>query len=110
MRKRGSGFTLKAVILLGIAVLGLSACGGGGSDSAAPPSTPATLTAGAGDNQVVLNWPSVGGAATYNVYYGTTTPVTKSSTKLTGSVSAPKTLRIRSPAIFCSPSDMIFMP
>ncbi len=92
MRKRGSGFILKAVILLGIAVFGLSACGGGGSDSVTLPSSPAALTADAGDNQVVLNWPSVSGAATYNVYYGTATPVTKSSTKITGTVSAPKTV------------------
>jgi fibronectin type 3 domain-containing protein len=93
MRKHGSGFFLKAITLLGIAALGLSACGGGGgSSSSAPPSSPATLTAGAGDNQVALNWPLVSAAATYNVYYGTATPVTKSSTKITGSVSAPKTV------------------
>jgi fibronectin type 3 domain-containing protein len=91
MRTRGSCFFLKAAILLGIAALGLSACGGG-SDSATIPASPAALTASAGDNQVVLNWPSVSGAATYNVYYGTATPVTKSSTKLTGTVSAPKTV------------------
>jgi hypothetical protein len=69
----------------------LSACGGG-SDSVTPPSSPANLTAGAGDNQVVLNWPSVSGAATYNVYHGTSPGITKSSTKITGSVSAPKTV------------------
>lgn len=92
MRKHGSGFFLKAITLLGIAALALSACGGGGSDSVTPPSSPTTLTADAGDNQVVLNWPSVSGAATYNVYYGTATPVTKSSTKITGSVSGPKTV------------------
>ncbi len=92
MRKHGSGFFLKAITLFGIAVLALSACGGGGSDTVTPPSSPANLTADAGDNQVVLNWPSVSGAVTYNVYYGTATPVTKSSTKITGSVSAPKTV------------------
>ncbi|MGB5196638.1 MAG: fibronectin type III domain-containing protein [Candidatus Deferrimicrobium sp.] len=91
MRKHGTGFFLKAIVLLGIAALGLSACGGG-SDSVTPPSSPATLTADAGDNQVVLNWPSVSGAATYNVYYGTATPVTTSSTKITGIVSAPNTV------------------
>ncbi|PJB31402.1 MAG: hypothetical protein CO109_10135, partial [Deltaproteobacteria bacterium CG_4_9_14_3_um_filter_65_9] len=92
MKKHGSGFFWKAISVLGIAVLAMSACGGGGSDSVTPPSSPANLTAGAGVNQVVLNWPSVSGAATYNVYYGTSTPVTKSSTKITGSVSAPKTV------------------
>ncbi len=92
MKKHGSGFFLKALTLFGIAVFALSGCGGGGSDSVTPPSSPATLTADAGDNQVVLNWPSVSGAATYNVYYGTATPVTKSSTMLTGSVSAPKSV------------------
>jgi len=92
MKKHGSGFFLKAITLFGIAVFALSACGGGGSDSVTPPSSPANLTAGAGDNQVVLNWPSVSGAATYNIYYGTSTPVTTSSTKITGSVSAPRTV------------------
>ena len=92
MKKHGSGLFLKAITLFGIAVFALSACGGGGSDSVTPPSSPANLTADAGDNQVVLNWPSVSGADTYNVYYGTATPVTTSSTKLTGSVSAPKTV------------------
>ena len=90
MKKHGPGFFLKAVSVLGIAALALSACGGGDSNNVSPPSSPATLTADAGDNQVVLNWPSVGGAATYNVYYGTATPVTTSSTKITGTVSAPK--------------------
>ena len=92
MRKQGSGFFLKAITLFGIAVFALSACGGGGSDAVAPPAKPANLTAAAGDNQVVLNWPSVSGAATYNVYYGTSPGVTKSSTKITGSVSAPRTV------------------
>lgn len=64
MRKHGSGFFLKAITLLGVAVFALSACGGGGSDSATPPSSPANLTADAGDNQVLLNWPSVSHAAT----------------------------------------------
>ncbi|MHB1024569.1 MAG: fibronectin type III domain-containing protein [Desulfobacteria bacterium] len=92
MRKHGSGFFLKAITLFGIAVFALSACGGGGSDSVSTPLSPANLTADAGDNQVLLNWPSVSHAATYNVYYGTTTPVTKSSTKITGAVSAPRTV------------------
>ena len=96
MRQHGSGFFLKAFTLLGIAVFALSACGGGGSDAGAvapAPSSPANLTADAGDNQVVLNWPSVSGAATYNVYYDNVAGVTKSAPhKITGSVSAPKTV------------------
>ncbi len=92
MKKHGSGFLPKAITLFVIAVFALSGCGGGESDSVAPPAAPATLTADAGDSQVVLNWPSVSGATTYNVYYGTATPVTKSSTKITGSVSGPKTV------------------
>ena len=93
MRKQGSGFFLKAITLLGIAVFALSACGGGGSDSASPPAKPANLTAAAGDNQVVLNWPAVSGAATYNVYYDNVAGVTKSAPhKITGTVSAPRTV------------------
>ncbi|MFH0826017.1 MAG: fibronectin type III domain-containing protein, partial [Pseudomonadota bacterium] len=93
MKKLKSRYFLKAISILGIAVFALSACGGGGSDTPpTPPSAPANLTADAGDSQVILNWPSVSGAATYNVYYGTSAGVTTSSTKITGSVSGPKTV------------------
>ena len=50
MKKHGSGFSLKAIIVLGIAVLALSACGGGGSGSSGSGSSPTTIsgTAAAG--------------------------------------------------------------
>jgi subtilase family serine protease len=40
--------------------------------SAAPPATPANLTASAGDGSVTLNWTASTGAASYNLYRSTT--------------------------------------
>ncbi len=65
-----------------------------GSDAAASPRPvfTANLTADAGDNQVVLNWPSAA-APPPTLYYDNVAGVTKSAPhKITGSVSAPKTV------------------
>ena len=40
------------------------------------PATPSSVTATGGDNQVTLSWPAVTGAASYNVYWSTTSGVT----------------------------------
>ncbi len=40
------------------------------------PATPSSVTATGGDNQVALSWPAVTGAASYNVYWSTTSGVT----------------------------------
>lgn len=55
------------------------------------PAAPATVTATGGTNQVSLSWAAVSGATSYNVYWSTTTGVTKTNgTKLTG-VTSPYT-------------------
>lgn len=43
------------------------------------PAAPASITAVGGANQVSLSWPAVSGATSYNIYYATTTGVTKAS-------------------------------
>jgi hypothetical protein len=53
--------------------------------AALPPAAPTGLHAAVGDGQVSLTWTAAAGAATYNVYYGTTTPLTiANSTKIAG--------------------------
>jgi fibronectin type 3 domain-containing protein len=49
------------------------------------PAAPAGVTAVGGANQATISWPAVTGAASYNVYWSTSTGVTKTSgTKLAG--------------------------
>jgi len=59
--------------------------------SAAPqalPVAPAGVSTTVGANQVTLSWPAVSGATSYNIYYATTTGVTKTSgAKITNAVS-----------------------
>jgi len=56
----------------------------------APPGVP-TLSASAGDGQVVLSWPAVTGATSYNLYFGDTNSVTRGNgTKIPG-VASPYT-------------------
>jgi hypothetical protein len=50
----------------------------------AVPGAPATVTILAGNRQVSLSWDIVTGATSYNIYWSTTTPVTKSSSKIAG--------------------------
>ncbi len=82
----------------------LFACGGGGGSGVeAPPgvaqeqqSTPETtssetLIAAPGMSQIIVTWPQVDGAVSYNMYWGTAKGVTTASgTRITG-VSAPFT-------------------
>src|SRR4030065_698668 len=87
MKKHGSGFFLKAISFLGIAVLALSACGGGSSNPS-PPAAASSVTANPGDNQATLSWSSASGATSYNIYYGTAPGLTKASgTKISGATS-----------------------
>lgn len=69
-----------------------TACGGGGggsSSAAQPPSKPVNVVANAGDGQVTLSWDSVPGATSFNLYWSTTSGVTKTNgNKITG-VSSP---------------------
>lgn len=43
------------------------------------PAVPAGVTAGGGANQVTISWAAVSGATSYNIYYATTSGVTKTS-------------------------------
>jgi hypothetical protein len=49
----------------------------------AQPTAPTNLKALQGDQQVTLSWDSPAGAVTFNVYYSTTSPVTKATAKET---------------------------
>jgi len=57
--------------------------GSGGSGSS--PATPTGVIASPGNNEVVINWNSVSGATSYNIYWSTTTGVTTANgTKIAG--------------------------
>ena len=80
--------------MLVFSLMGLSACGGGGGGSngdtpaTVTPSAPTGVTATAGDSQVILSWTAVTGATTYNIYWSTTSGITKTNgTKITGATS-----------------------
>jgi lysophospholipase L1-like esterase len=58
---------------------------------APPPSPPTGVSATAGYGLATINWSPVVGATSYNIYYSTTSPVTKASpTKITGVTTIPK--------------------
>jgi len=51
------------------------------------PAAPAGVTATGGTNQVTVSWNAVAGATTYNLYYGTSSGVTKASAKIVNAAS-----------------------
>ena len=55
-----------------------------------PPPTPTGVTAAAGPGEATINWSGVTGATSYNVYYSTTTGVTKITGIKVAGVSSPK--------------------
>ena len=58
---------------------------------ASPPAPPIGVTATPGDGQVIVSWTAAAGATSYNIYWSTTSGVTKTNgTKITG-VSSPYT-------------------
>jgi len=65
--------------------------GGGGGDGGgdiATLSAPTNLSASAGDGQVTISWTAVTNATSYNIYWSTTSGVTKTGgTKITGATS-----------------------
>jgi hypothetical protein len=74
------------VVLLSVLLsVSLTACGGHGGGI---PSAPTGVTASASDGQVSISWSAVSGATSYNIYWSTTSGVTKTSgTKITGATS-----------------------
>ena len=83
------GFLLMTVLLYpGMVWFGCGGGGGGDGSNPLPPAAPSSVTANPGDNQATINWSSVSGATSYNVYYRTAAGVTKSNgTKLASSTS-----------------------
>ncbi|MBI3813386.1 MAG: fibronectin type III domain-containing protein [Nitrospinae bacterium] len=81
--------TLKNSIIFLIIAVFIYGCGGGdGSSSGSAPSAPTGVTATATSGQVSISWTSVSGATSYNIYWSTTTGVTKTTgTKITGGTS-----------------------
>ncbi len=60
----------------------LFGCGGGGGNNGGgnitnPPDTPANIKATPGNGQVMLDWDNVTNASSYNIYWATTSGVTK---------------------------------
>lgn len=53
------------------------------------PVAPTAVTAAGGINQATITWPAVSGAASYNVYWSTTTGVTKTSGTQVAGVTTP---------------------
>ena len=65
----------------------LASCGGGSSSpssSSPPPGIPASVTATAGDGQVTIGWAAVSGAASYDIYYSTSSGVSTASSIIKG--------------------------
>lgn len=70
---RTRGLSLWSVI--GAMTIGLlAACGGSDDD---PPAAPTEVVVVGGDAQVTVSWTASGGASSYNVYWSTTSGVTK---------------------------------
>lgn len=63
--------------------------GGALPPAATAPATPTGLTAAGGTGQVTLSWTSVSNATSYNLYYATTTGVTKATGTKISSASSP---------------------
>ena len=70
--------------------------GTGSFTSGAPigtaPSAPTGATATAGNGQVIISWNAVSGATSYNIYWSTTSGVTKSTGTKISNVTSPYTL------------------
>lgn len=82
---------MHSVLLL--ASLFLTSCGGGGGSASPPtppPAAPTNVTATPGDGYVLLNGNSVTGATAYNIYWSTTTGVSKAHGTLLAATSTPQ--------------------
>ena len=91
---RHSGKIIYRLLISGVLLMALlSGCGeggggGGSSEGGSAPSAPTGVTATAGNGQVTISWSAVSDATLYNIYWSTTSGVTKTTgTKLTGAAS-----------------------
>ena len=71
-------------LALAVSLVGCDQLFGGGGQSSSLPSIPTGLQAVAGNTQVTLTWTSVSGAASYNVYYSTSSNSGTSGTQKNG--------------------------
>ena len=85
----------KKIVLATLALMLISfalGCGDTRPAAIVPPpanlSAPASLTATPGNGQVVLSWTTVSGASSYNLYYGTSSPLTIAGATKVGSLAA----------------------
>lgn len=79
-------------VIISLFVLFLAGCG----DTKTPttttaPSAPTGVSATAGNGQVTISWTAVSGATSYNIYWSTTTGVTKSNGTKISSATSPYT-------------------
>ena len=86
--RRLPSYLTKLIFLLFFLIV-TNSCGGGGGGTTATtgsaPSAPTGVIATAGSGQVSISWTSVSDATSYNIYWSTTSGVTKTTgTKLTG--------------------------
>ena len=74
-----------------LALLGSSACSGGGGSGGSRPSAPHTLAVFPGDGDAILTWNLVSSASSYTVYWDTAPGVTKATGTAIPNVMAPYT-------------------
>jgi len=72
-------FALPLILL--VFGISLNGCGGGSSSTLLPvaPGSPSNVSATPGDSKAIVDWNTVSGASSYNIYYATTPNVTKST-------------------------------
>ena len=82
-------FALIPTVLAGCGGGGGGSSSGGGGTTVSVPSAPGGVSASAGNTQVTISWSSVSDATSYNIYWATTSGVTKSTgTKISGVTSS----------------------
>ncbi|MCZ6690904.1 MAG: hypothetical protein O7H41_15030 [Planctomycetota bacterium] len=81
-----------AIVVTAALALGVTGCGGGGSSNKATPRPAAPTGVGASSQdsgEAIVTWTPVTGAATYNIYWGTSSGVTKATGMQIAGVTSP---------------------
>ncbi len=86
---------LGGLILTALLAVSFMGCGGGGGDGGGTtgtvPSAPTGVAATAGNGQVTISWTAATGATSYNIYWSTTSGVTKTTGTKISNVTSPYT-------------------